>query len=472
MLIPGEGRDVSRERRLVEDRLEKLLFRLKHDDRLGQLPTDEQVKLLTRRIGQELLREYRPGASLTDAVREGTYTNTTAVILYALSLEHFRIPFEAYIDHWQVELVVDPYGSRYRLSAPGAATADAGRSVNYRREYLALVRRTVGFELGRLSDAQADSVFYAHYYHPHERLSLRQLSAYQQLRRAQDAYANGEYPAAKVALDHARALDNRPAISVLERATELQLMALGELTGSVQTDRLFADWQADPDNPYYPGVLLRSFDRQYRQLLATEELDAASRLVQRYSSRAPAQQKNWVTRVELLGDVRLLEHYRRQGKVVPALEIAETLLAREPSNPDFQAFVAELGLYEISRNYAEPARQVARAKALREKHAFVVGYGAYADIVLRESALRVRDAFAEDRETEARRELDYFRAQLQRLAPSQARSLWTLTAFIAASNFYFAREEYAAALEVLDEALEFDPDNDFLLHERDLIRRY
>ena len=472
MLIPGEGRSVSRERRLVEDRLEKLLFQLKHDDRLGQLSTADQVGVLTRRLGEELLREYRPGATLTDAVREGTYTDATAIILYALSLEHFNIPHEAYVDHWQVQLVVDPYGTRYRLRAPGANHGEEAAAVSYRREYLALVRRTVGFDLGKLSDAQADSVFYTHFYHPDERLTLRQLSAYQQLRRAQDAYTDGDYLHAKTYLDHARTLDDRPAISVLERATDLQLSALGELDGEQQTDRLFASWQADPDNPYFAGVLLQSFDRQQRQLLGNEELEAASRLAQLYALRAPAQQKDWTARVELIRQVRLLEHYRRQGKVVPALEIAEALLARDPANPSFQAFVAELGLYEIRRNYPEPERQLDRARALREKHEFVSGYGAYADIVLRESALRVRDPFADDREPEARRELDYFRAQLDRLAASDERSLWTLTAFIAASNYYFSREEYATALEVLDEALRFDPDNDFLLHERDLIERY
>ena len=472
MLIPGEGRSVVRERRLVEDRLEKLLFHLKHSDRLGQLPTGDQVELLRRRLGEELLREYRPGATLTDAVREGTYTDATAIILYALSLEHFNIPYDAFVDHWQAQLVVDPYTTRYRLRAPGATQNDEARGVSFRREYLALVRRTVDFELGRLTDAQADSVFYAHFYHPAERLTLRQLSAYQQLRRAQDAYANCDYATAKVYLDHARTLDNRPAISVLERAVNLQLTALSDLNGDRHTDRLFASWQADPDNPYYAGALLQSFDRHLQELLAGENTDAALRLAKVYAPRAPAQQSDWIARLELLRDVRLLEHYRGQGKVVPALEIAESLLAREPANPDFEVFVAELALYDIRRNYPEPERQLERAHALRAKYAFVTRFGTFADIVLRESALRVRDAFAEDRKTEARRELDYFRAELDRLPVSQERSLWTLTAFIAASNYYFAREDYDAALEVLDEALRYDPDSDFLLHERDLIERY
>ena len=472
MLIPGEGHAVGRERRLVEDRLEKIFFHLKHDDRLGELPRADQVRLLTRRLGEALLREYRPGATLTDAVREGTYTDATAIILYALGLEHFNIPHEAYVDHWQVQLVVDPFGNRYRLLAPGAASGEEGRTRSFRREYLGLVRRTVGFELGRLSDARADSVFYAHYYHPDERLTLRQLSAYQQLRRAQSAYVNADYAAAKAFLSYARTLEDRPAFSVLERATELQLIALSELDENGRIDQLFSGWQADPDNPYYPAALLQSFDRQHRQLLAAEELDAASRSVQVYSLRAPAQKKDWIARVQLLHDLRLLDYYRRGGKVVPALQIAETLLAREPLNEDFQTLVAELGLYDIRRNYPEPDRRLERAREFRTQYDFVVRYGAYADIVLRESALRVRDAFAEDREPDARRELDYFRAQLDRLAPSQERSLWTLTAFIAASNYYFARDDYAAALRVLDEALEFDPDNDFLLHERDLIERY
>ncbi|PPK84094.1 hypothetical protein CLV84_4244 [Neolewinella xylanilytica] len=472
MLMPGDGQVVSEERRLVEKHLEDLLRRLDWQDRLNQHSRSEQIAQIAERLNKELLREFEAGATLTDAVREGRYSDATAAVFYALSLEHFNIPHEIYVDHWEAYLVADPAVNGSRIRHPLAEAHGEREETSFRRDYLALVRRTVEFDLPSLSDGQSDSIFYHYYYQPDQRLTLRQLSAYQQLRQAQRAYRAGDYPTVATYLERARLLDHRPAIDVLDRAAELQATALGVLQNDQKVDQLFESWRSEPANPYYPTALLRQFDRRQRELLAVDTLDALPALVHSFVLRAPTGAEAWETRIRLLRDIRLMEYYQDRGKAVQALQMAETLLRQDGENPHFRAYVAELSLYDLRRNYPEPDDQVDRAQVLAAKYPFVADHPRYADIVLRQSARKVRDHFAADREKEALRELNYFRAQLERLTTGNDERLWTLTAYVAASNYYFAKTNYERALGYITEALAHHPDSDFLLHQRDLLGRY
>ncbi len=84
----------------------------------------------------------------------------------------------------------------------------------------------------------------------------------------------------------------------------------------------------------------------------------------------------------------------------------------------------------------------------------------------------MRDLFAVERVNDALDALGNFRRQLSAIPNGNDRRLWTLTAFVAASNYYFQREDYAPARAYVAEALRHDPNNDYLLHQRDLLARY
>ncbi|WP_116108320.1 hypothetical protein [Lewinella sp. IMCC34191] len=472
ILMPGEGVEVRQDRRLVEARIEDIVRQLRREDQLAPSPLPDQISRIAARLNGDLLQTYRPDARLIDAIREGIYSDATATILYALSLEQFKIVYEVHVDHWETYLLVDPAGIRKKLHHPLAQEHTELSEMTYRREYLALIRSTAEPNLPPLTEQQSDSLFYRYFYFPYERLTIRQLSGFQQLRLGIHAYADGDYDATHECIAHARQLDNRPAIDVLERAVEWQTMAFSALGSHLETTSLFEKWQREPDDPYYPALLLQTFDRQHRALLASDRLDEVSPLIRQFTVQVPKGRQDWVERLESLREIRLLQYYIENQKVVPALELAERLLKGDEQNPHYRAYVAELSLHEIQRNHAEPEDQVRLAKAAVRKHPFIAKNARYADVMLRESALSIRDHFAADREAEALRELDYFRAQFERLPRGNDAGLWILTAYVAASNYYFAEEDYPTARRYVEEALRLYPQSEFLLHQRDLLARY
>ena len=472
VLFPGDGPASVRERRMVEDRMEKLLHRLRHDDKVGHLALPQQLEAISHRLQQEILRTYQSGASLADAVDHGEYSDATAAIVTALCLDHFDIVHEIFVDHWEAYVIAAPRTGAYRLRHPQAALHDPLEESSFRREYLALWRTTADELLPPLTDRQSDSVFYANYYDPGQYLTFRQLSGYQQFRMAQHAYRSGDYDRVAGLLERARLLEDRPAFALLDRAATLQATSLGVLQDDNKTDRLFESWRREPANPHYATALLHQFDRGQQSLLAEGKIDAVNALLQSYVRRAPENITRWEERLRVLSDIRLLSHYQRSGKAVPALQMAENLYRRDPKNPHFRTYLAELTLYDIQRNHPGAGEQVNAAKAAAQRHAFLRDSPRYADIVLRGAALTVRDHFAAGREKEAKKALEAFRKQLEELPSGNDRRLWTMTAFVAASNYHFAEEEFTQALDYLDEALTYDPRSEFLIHQRDLIARY
>ena len=472
VLFPGPGAETASDRKLVEERMEKLLHRLRHEDRVAQLPLPQQLEAITRRLRQEVLLTYTSGASLPDAVERGRYSDATAAIITALCLEHFQIVHEIFVDHWEAYVIAAPRAGAYRVRHPQAGPHDPLEESGFRREYLALWRNTADELLPPLTDRQSDSVFYAMYYDPRQYLTFRQLSGYQQFRLAQQAFRGGDYGAVAEHLERARLLEDRPAFSLLDRAATLQATSLGVLQDDNKTDRLFDSWRHEPANPHYATALLHQFDQGQRQLLEQDKIAEVNPLLQSFVDRAPEEARQWEERLRVLGDIRLLSHYQRNGKAVQALQMAENLFRRDPKNPHFRTYLAELTLYDIQRNHPGADEQVTQARAAAQTYPFLTASPRYADIVLRGAALAVRDHYAAGRAKEGRRALDAFRKQLRALPSGNDRRLWTMTAFVAASNYHFGEAEYPKALDYLEEALTYDPRSDFLIHQRDLIARY
>ncbi|NJB85817.1 hypothetical protein GGR26_001562 [Lewinella marina] len=472
LLFPGNAPAEVSERQLVEKGLENLLRQLRYSDKADRKSTKKQVHLIRERFHRQVLRQYDPGANLADAFRQGTYNDATAALLLALTLEQFNIPYEGYVDHWESYLLVDPTGTRIPLRHPAARKHDPQSALRYRREYLALVRQTVGDDLTGLSDAEADSVFYRYYYRPDRRLTFLQLSAYQEFRLAQHAYANGQYQAVEEHLNEASIRENRRAFQVLAEAGQLQLSSLRQPDAEGYITGLFELWREDPTNGYLPAALLRHFDERQRQLLNAGKLEDARRFLDQYAERRPAGLDAWKAELELLQQLRLLNHYQANGELDAALQLANALYEGQPDNANFQHYLAELTLVHLRRTYPDPDELVNRARAAAEQFPFFLEHDRYADIVLRQRALRIRDLFAAGDEAQGLKELKEFRDQLQRVPNGNDRPLWTLTAFVAASNYYFGERNYAPARAYIEEALAYDPENDFLLHQQDLLSRY
>ena len=473
MLYPGEDAVAVQERQYLGKQLDNLFVRLNHYDRVDQRSRRKQLDRIEERSRRELLLTYDPTAGLTDAFRDGRYNDATATLLYALILEKYNIPYEGHVDHWESYLVVDPQGKKpVRLDAPAVRPHTMPAERSYRREYLALVRGTLAEDLSTLSPTAADRLYYQYYYAPDRRLNFRELSAYALFRRAQRAFATRDYPATLAYLTEARLLDERPAFALYQRAVALQQASLTPPSEEAVVTELFAQWREDTGSQYLPARLLHYFDAQQRLLLAAGRAEGALDLLNRYCTRAPARTPDWCAELGMLQSLRLLAYYQSRGENVQALHLAESLLNTNPENERLQGYVAELTLVNLRQTYTDAEELVHQAELAARRYPFLVQHDRYADIVLRQTALRIRDLFAQEDEPAGLRELGHFREQLQQIPNGYDRTLWTLTAFVAASNYYFAEENYAPARTYIDEALRHDPTNDFLLHQQDLLARY
>lgn len=472
LLYPGEEAAAVETRAYLTDKLENVFRQLRYTDRVTRKSTERQVMMITDRLYQGTLRNYATEAALSDAFTDGTYNDATATQLLALTLEHFGIPYVGYVDHWESHLVVSLPSATLTLRHPTARAHAPEADRSYRREYLSLLRNALELPLSELSPAEADSIFYRYYYRPTQRLDFRQLAAYGQYRRAERAYRAGDFIATRNHLTTALSEDWQPAFYLLARAATLQESALQPVAIDSYISELFGLWKEQPTNAYLPAALLQYFDTRQQQLLASDELDAAMRLPETFGARAPAGSADWRAELRVLQQLRLLNYYQQQGKNVLALQIAEALLERAPEKVTYQHYVAELTLVDLRRRYPDPGELLQQTIEAARQRPWLRGYDRYADIVLREAALTVRDAFAGGRVEDATRALTAFREKLTAYPNGHDRTLWTLTAFIAASNYYFAGNDYVAARAYLEEALSHDPANAFLLHQQDLLARY
>ena len=473
MLYPGEDTEAVQERQYLGKQLDNLFVRLNHYDRVDRRSRRKQLARIQERYRRELLLTYDPTAELTDAFRDGRYNDATAALLYALVLEKYNIPYEGHVDHWESYLLADPQGKRpVRLHAPAVRTHTAAAERSYRREYLAFVRGTLDEDFTTLSPTKADQLYYQYAYRPDRRLNFRELSAYAQFRRAQRAFVGRDYPATLAYLSAARLLDERPAFALYQRAVTLQQKSLTHPGEEAVIKELFAQWREDTASQYLPARLLQYFDAQQQLLLAAGQAEGALDLLNRFCTRAPAHTPAWCAELGMLQSLRLLAYYQSRGENVQALHLAESLLNAHPEDAHLQGYVAELTLVNLRQTYTDAQELVHQARKAARRYPFIANHDRYADIVLRQTALRVRDFFAQENITAGLRELAHFRKQLAETPNGYDRTLWTLTAFVAASNYYFAEEDYAPARTYIDEALRHDPTNDFLLHQRDLLARY
>ena len=472
LLIPGETAPAVAERRYVEKQLDNVFRQLNYHERVNRRSPRQQVAAITARYHTEVFRTYRREATLADAFRSGSYSDATAALLLALTLERYGLAYEGHVDHWEVYLVAQPDDRTSVTLRWPSRPRTAARERSYRREYLALLRAALPDTPTELEPAAADSLFTYYHYPTTQRLSFRQLAAYAKFQRALQFYAADQFATCRALLGEARQQDDRHAFYLWQRAAALQQERLRQVHWEARIGKLFTQWQQDTANRYYPAALLRAFDVRQQELLAARTPTEALALLKNFSTRGPARMDDWRKQLQLLQSLRLLAYYQERGEEVQALHLAQALLAAHPGEARYADYVAELTLVQLRHTYADPRELVRRADAAAERYPFIRRHDRYADIVLREVALEVRDRFAELDEAAGLRALRQFEERLRAVPGGHDRSLWTLTAYVAASNYYFAERNYPQARKYLAEALRHDPTNDFLLHQQDLLRRY
>lgn len=471
LLLPGDDASTVNERQFLHQRV-RLLFVALEGDKIDGKSTKKKIRRITDRLKRDYLRSYKADASVADAFRVGAYNDATAALLTALALEHFEVAYEGYVDHWEVYLVADPGNRSAGIYPPNYTKHEAARETAFRNDYFALLRSTVLENVPNMTTGEVDQLFDRYYYPQDKKLTFGQLSAFLQYRLAQAAYAAGEYQRSINLLETAMSKEERPAFLVLRKAAELQLRATTkpEVEGDIPT--LFAQWGQRPDNQYLPAAILQYFDEQQRLLLAENRLEETAELLADYLRQAPAEKPEWAKDMNDLHQFRLLRHHFVNGRPDLARRLAESLYHQDPENESLKYVLAEIVLDELRRSRLTGGDFVAALTTAASRYPFIRERDRFMDLQLRELAWKVRDDYERDDAATGQQSLKRFRSALIGIPVDENRSVWTLTAFLAASNYHFRAKEYEQARLFVAEGLKYNANDEYLLHRRDLLARY
>jgi hypothetical protein len=169
---------------------------------------------------------------------------------------------------------------------------------------------------------------------------------------------------------------------------------------------------------------------------------------------------------------RLLRHHFVSGRIDLAQRLAESLLAQSPNDEGIRFILGEIVIDGLRRNRIKGEAFTSAVEAAAARYPFIRKQDRFADLLLRELAWKVRDAYDANERFAGENALAKFRSALVDIPIGEQRSLWTLTAFIAASNYHFRAAEYQPAREYVAEGLLYDPTDPYLTHRRELLTRY
>lgn len=471
LLLPGDDAPTVNERQYLYQRV-SLLFNKLEDDKVGRKSVKKKIKKISARLKSDYLKTHAADARLADAFRTGRYNDATAALLTALAFEEFEIDYYAYVDHWEAYLIADPDRRAAEVYQPGHQKHKEEAETTFRRNYLELLRATLLEDLPSMGEEEVDELFERYYYKPGKKLTFGQLTAFMQFRRAQSAYRAKDYPLTVELLETALSKEERPAFLVLRKAAELQIKAINrpEVEGDIST--LFLQWTEAPDNKYLPAALLQHFDEQQRLLIADSRLGKAADLLSEYLSRAPVGKTAWTEEMSLLQKYRLLSHHFLKGNISEARRLAEGLYAGDPENETVKYLLGEIVIDQLRRSRATGQAFTKAVETAANNFPFIRRQERFADLLLRELAWKVRDVFAEDNGPGGEDALRNFKDALIDIPINESRNIWTLTAFIAASNYYFREADYNRARFYVNEGLKYNSTDEYLLHRRELLARY
>lgn len=470
LALPGEDAPTVNERQYLYQRFSELFTKLE-GDKVRRKRTKKQIRRIKDRLQRDFLRTYKAGARLADAFRVGAYNDATAALLAALVFEEFDITYEGYVDHWEAYLIADPEKRADKVFHPDHEKHDDKQEAAFRRHYIELVR-AVGIDDVSSAQDELEKTFIRYYYSSARRLSFGQLTAFLQYRRAQAAYADSNFVRAIELLDIAMLKEERPAFLVLRKAAELQLKARTQpdVEGSIVS--LFAQWAEAPENKYLPAAILQHFDERQRMLLAENRAGQAAELLAEYLAKAPAGKTAWSDDMNNLQRYRLLQHHFTSGNMDQARRLADQLHTADPTNESLKYILAEIILDDLRRRRLQGVDFIKAITDAAAQYPFVRERRAFMDLQLRELAWKVRDDYDTDDGAKGARSLERFRRALLGIGVDEDRSVWTLTAFLAASNYHFRQQEYAQALAFVEEGLQYNAQDAYLLHRQELLRRY
>lgn len=471
-LVPGESIERVNERQYLYQQVTSLFEKLEAEQKVHRKNKKKRIKRIQAYLAEHLLLTYDPAAALGDIFRSKRFNDASAAMLLKLCMEAYEVETEVYVDHWRAYSIADPEKRKVEIYFGKKEALKKSERSAFQADYLAAIRATIFPDLPVAEEKEEEATFISHYYPADKPLSATQLAAYDLYLRASAAYGNDQYREAIRLTEEGLKLEDRAPILLVQRAAETQLKSMEEpqIAGNLKT--LFQQWNKEPDNQYLKSAILQHFDEEQRAVLTSGKPEATETLLSAYYNRTPTDQPEWKSELRRLQQFRLLSHYHKEGKLEASREIAKELYLENPDSSRMQYLLGEILVGQLRIGSSTGAGFQKRMEVAKAEFPFLESHPRFIDLYLREQAIKIRDLYADERVDLARPALDQFRNTISKLSIGESRNLWTLTAFAAASYYHFCIADYHGAVEYIEEALRYAPDDQYLLHRLSVLQSY
>jgi len=465
LLLPGTGIQEQSVRAYAKERLNEMLTSLE-DQNIRKKKPHKALAMLREEMGERFLKNHQPFSKIQFFFTQGQYDQTTASAVYALTLEYLGMPYLLQVQGTEVSLLVDLGKSTEQLRVKGAQAPSEEKERMFQNAYLEVLR-SIGYIPASDWNQPPDQLFNRYYMGGDQQLTLRQLASFLYYRQALRAYNDQAWAASLEWLYQARQLQPWPVQEVLQRAIWLQL-ATEDTKTTTSLDYLWKIWERTPEAPWQ-GQLIHRFNDLLRDHPAPSSwvIDSTYTVFQERFTNYPG----------ALGQLREIYYlqtarmYAQQGNTVSVMNYMDSLYRYQPNNTAIHEVLAGMLVWSLRKERAfEPGLE--RIATYSRKYPFLTSNALFQDRHLLYQAERVRYYFDQDDRSKGLQYMDDFK----RLAKSSGRTprynSWVLTAYLAASNYYYRQGDYRQALNFIEQGRQESPTDPYLDHRADVLLKY
>ncbi len=465
LLLPGTSNYEQANRAFAKEQIQNLLQVLE-DRRIRRKKTDKALQILQEEITVRFFRKPGDFNNFHQLFTSGSYDRSTASALYALAMEHFDLPYILKVRDAEILLEVSAEDATHKLTLPHGDHWTTASSQRFQNAYLEVLR-----SIGYLSPAEwrrSPKALYDQYYIGGQtEVDLQQMASFLFCRQALKAYHDQAWSTALDCLNRSELLQRWPVQKVIRRAVWLQL-ANQKDNPEESLRHLWMIWQESPGAPWQRELL-----RHFNQAISAEskpsiwQIDSTYLSFQEQYSRHPSAQGQ-LRELYYLHRARL---HARENNTELVMSFMDSLYNLHPQNLEVQDVLAGMLVWSL-RSEREFNRGLTLIQKYERQYPFLTNHLLFQDRNLFYQAERIRYHFNADEAVLGNQYLQTFKAHSNRGSRPPGYVSWLSTAHLSASDYYFRKRNYQQAFILVEEARQQAPQDPYLDHRVDVLRRY
>ncbi|PHN02045.1 hypothetical protein [Flavilitoribacter nigricans] len=423
------------------------------------------IELIRDEVENRYLRSYRGLADFSSLFKARQYNELTAAALISMLLDELAMEHELYWEQGQAKITLED-GTLLPIDQWGK-NRPARRAREEEQSHLLNVLDAL--QLGPENSLHRAMV--TPYSAGAEKRSLlpAELTGMLFYRRALDFYAKGKATAAVEALERARTYYTDPKLDLVRYAI-LYRQASESGQDSTMVEPLFELYSLHPRSEISLELVRRFAQLAEYYLLRENDQPSFERLYDQYR-RVFSGQLAILQQLKEIYFIEMAQFHAGRHEPHQVTTYLDSLSHYRPNDPKIQAILTPLLLRSLC-NQKDPDEGLKIVEEYRRDYPFLRNEALFLDMELCYRAERTRRAFDGEDEARGRECLEAFEQVLAQAGLTPRSESWITTAYTSASAYYFRNADYVNARWLIQRALALIPDDQFLLHRKDVLQNY